>query len=85
MLDREKILKGLKCCTDAYGALCTECPYFRNVPDEDTGFSNCCELLCKDALSLINEQEEEIQKLIPLCHNVDINTLLGRKIVDSKQ
>ena len=67
-MDREKVIKGLECCT---GLGCHHgCEYLN---------SGCTELLKKDALALLNEQEavepevevlNEIDRLYrcPRCH-----------------
>ena len=58
----DKIKKALECCAKSYGddVHCSNCPYDTLTP------RTCCErfcqdVLCKDALELINEQEESIQ------------------------
>ena len=56
MSDLAKVMKGLACCSvynwnGAY--VCGDCPY------HDTGGDFCAEILCADALALLNEQEEE--------------------------
>lgn len=58
MTNRERILKGLKCC--ANGCL-ADCPYFKT--DE------CGQLLPKQALELLKEQEEQIERLE---HDLDV-------------
>ena len=50
-MDREKVVKGLECCADS----CRHgCPY---ADDDD-----CESALCADALALLKEQAERIQK-----------------------
>ena len=58
----DKIKKALECCAKSYGddVHCSDCPYDTLTP------RTCCErfcqdVLCKDALELINEQEKSIQ------------------------
>ena len=58
----DKIKKALECCAKSYGddVHCSNCPYDTLTP------RTCCErfcqdVLCKDALELINEQEKSIQ------------------------
>ena len=54
MIDREKVLKGLDCCSDL--ARCEECPY-----DQHALFiAECTSALAKDALELLKEQEDRI-------------------------
>ena len=53
MPDREKIIKGLECCTK--GNVCfSDCPYFKEVPIAD---GKCITILQADALALLKEQE----------------------------
>ena len=53
MIEREKVIKGLYCCTRApFELACEECPY--HDPD-GTGCN--CEQLEKDALALLTGQE----------------------------
>lgn len=47
MISKEKIIKGLKCC--ANGCLGDYCPYFK--------VGNCGQLLTKEALELLKEQD----------------------------
>ena len=53
MADREKVIKGLECCSDTeYDcALQNDCPYGRNYGEE------CMLELKKDVLELLKEQE----------------------------
>lgn len=56
MPDREKVIRGLKCCTKEPLVLaCHECPY--HVSDDGT--HNNCDQLEKDALELLTGQEPE--------------------------
>ena len=54
MTDKEKVINALGRC-ESYG-YCEDmdCPYYKNT--------NCLELLRKDALILLKEQEERIKK-----------------------
>ena len=59
----DKIKKALECCAKSYGdgVRCNDCPYDNLTPRA------CCErfcqdVLCKDALELINEQEKSLQE-----------------------
>jgi hypothetical protein len=56
MADREKALKGLRCCSGENRNSCRECPY--DAPDEQ-----CMAGMAKDALELIREQKKEIERL----------------------
>lgn len=61
-MTKDEIKKALECCAKSYGddVHCSDCPYDTLTP------RTCCErfcqdVLCKDALELINEQEKSIQ------------------------
>ena len=52
MIDREKVIKGLECCTFILGKRkCNECPYQKGLPD------NGCYQLQDDFHALLKEQE----------------------------
>lgn len=56
-MDREKVIKGLECAIGIRGRKnCDDCPY-------DNDF-NCigCDIVMRDALALLQEQEARIQK-----------------------
>ena len=55
MPDREKVINGLKSCSEVD---CTECQYGK----EGHGHCDCIERLCVDTLALVKEQEEEIKE-----------------------
>ena len=56
MVNKEKIMKGLFCCSGI--GKCIDCPY------KYQGFlSQCTTVLAKDALELITEQEQYIKIL----------------------
>ena len=55
-MDKEKVKKGLECCSFLKANTCRECPYW-NV----YGSSECAQM-AKDALELLKEQEERIKK-----------------------
>ena len=51
-MDREKVIKGLECCTFILGKRkCNECPYQKSLPD------NGCYQLQDDFHALLKEQE----------------------------
>ena len=54
MIDREKVLKGLECCSQMTGNACRQCPY-----DEECAkmIGSGSAHLCSDALALLKEQE----------------------------
>ena len=53
MIDKDKVIKGLECCNA--GTMCDECDYHIS--------QFCLHELKADALTLIREQQEEIQRL----------------------
>ena len=56
-MDREKVIRGLECCTSAAG--CFECPYSENGKGTDS-----CQLdSTRDALELLKGQEPLKQKM----------------------
>lgn len=56
MPDREKVIKGLKSCSEVD---CTECQY----GTEGHGHSDCIERLCADTLALVKGQESTLNLL----------------------
>lgn len=56
-LNREQIVKALKCCKGG-GKACLDCIYFYKAV-----YTSCAPLLIKDALSLINKLTEENERL----------------------
>ncbi len=63
MADLEKVIKGLECCAKNNCSI-TDCPYGK----EDTSY--CIERLSADALTLLKEQEEEIENLKQTCQSM---------------
>ena len=53
MIDKEKVLTGIKACADHTGALCRTCPY-------DFRKESCISDMAEDALELLKEQPEII-------------------------
>lgn len=53
MTDREKVIKGLECCTDGFMCKKEECPYYCKSPINST----CRIELEKDAIALLKMQE----------------------------
>ena len=56
-MNKNEIKKALECCSKITFDACKECPYANN------GETNCVEQLAQDALDLITEQENEIERL----------------------
>jgi len=50
MINREKVIKGLHCCSHTDGVNCIYCPY-------DISDSDCTALMSMDVLELLKEQE----------------------------
>ena len=61
-MTKDEIKKALECCAKSYGddVRCNDCPYDTLTP-RACYERFCQDVLCKDALELINEQEKEIQ------------------------
>lgn len=58
-MDREKVMKGLECCTK--GNICvSECPYFGDVQMID---GKCITMSQADALALLKEQQQLIDEI----------------------
>ena len=53
MVDRSKVLSGLKSCADSTGALCRTCPY------DFVHNENCMGDMARDALELLTEQQKQ--------------------------
>lgn len=80
-MTKDEIKKALECCAKSYGddVHCTDCPYDTLTPRA------CCErfcqdVLCKDALKLITEQEKEIERLKEETSNIRKET--AKEILD---
>ena len=58
MIDREKILNGLDCCSDPEGS-CRKCPYGHDLKTHEL----CMDVMASDTLALLNEQQETITSL----------------------
>ncbi len=56
MIDREKVIKGLECCSQMSGYVCQKCPYASDCNDLSAGIPH----LASDALELLKEQQETI-------------------------
>ena len=59
MPDREKVKKGLECCL-TFDSPCGDCPYYSY---EDIQELDCERNLRHDAIALLKEQDERIEKL----------------------
>ena len=56
MPDRERVIKGLECCSQMAGEVCRECPY-ANECEEGEGLLAGSAHLAANALALLREQE----------------------------
>jgi hypothetical protein len=61
MPDREKVIKGLKCCN--YYGFHEDCPYDKKDPNDEQD-TTCMMDLMRDALDLLNEYEQSEQSYI---------------------
>ena len=86
-MDREKVIKGLECCTFILGKRkCNECPYQKGLPD------NGCYQLQDDFHVLLKEQEavEPFHKCIGESYTLIEDSgfvfcpYCGKPIVDTK-
>ena len=61
-MTKDEIKKALECCAKSYGddVQCSDCPYDTLTP-RACYERFCQDVLCKDALDLITEQEKSIQ------------------------
>ena len=58
MIDREKVIKGLEHCLSIYiDGLCDDCPYMGELDKSYMIPMKCKEIIMRDALSLLKEQE----------------------------
>ena len=63
MTDREKVIKGLHCCSHTDGVNCIYCPY-------DTSDSDCTALLSMDVLELLKEQKSEEKRILKIVWDI---------------
>lgn len=61
MADIEKVIKGLECCRidENRHINCADCPYYT---DDDKGQMWCSNEINNDAIELLKEQKEKIEK-----------------------
>lgn len=76
MINREKVIKGLECCTFILGKRkCNECPYRKDLPD------NGCYELQDDFHALMKEQEGYVSVpfswLVKFCSHIDFKEPLA--------
>lgn len=55
MADREKVIRGLKCC-QTINEYCDDCPYNR------ISYDQCTKVLTKEALELLEEQKQALKR-----------------------
>ena len=58
MADVAKTLNGLNCCKNSYPKDCKHCPYEKDCTHHET-----CDILIRNAISVIAEQQAENAKL----------------------
>lgn len=56
MLDKAKIMNGLKCCSDENSCYKSDCPYHSDITEA------CTTKLAKDVVALIEELESQLTK-----------------------
>lgn len=66
MPDREKVVKGLECCTRGNSCI-SDCPYFKEVPMTD---GRCITAAQADALALLKGQENEENRILKIVWDV---------------
>ena len=72
-MTKDEIKKGLECCCNRdFKTACRNCSYL-TCP-------GCNDTLCKDALTLITEQEKEIKKL--KAENKELTKVVSSKVYD---
>lgn len=60
MMDRDKVIKALECCTKKiciYKDTEKECPYWELCGEYEDAFEDCTTALAKDAIALLKAQE----------------------------
>lgn len=64
MIDREKVIKGLEHCISRYvDGLCDDCPYMGELDKSYMIPMKCKEIIMRDALDLLKDDETRIQYL----------------------
>ena len=61
MADIEKVLQGLKCCTECKGESCRKCPYAEEMP---TDTPMCMPEMASDAMHVIHDLQAEQKKIV---------------------
>ena len=74
-MTKDEIKKALECCSNPSINFCKNCPYANNG-----NFSCVGGKMCKDALNLITEQEQEIEKL--KAENEELTKVVSSKVYD---
>ena len=74
-MTKDEIKKALECCSNPSINFCKDCPY------NNKGEFSCCDgEMCKDALNLITEQEQEIDAL--KAENEELTKVVSSKVYD---
>ena len=74
-MTKDEIKKALECCSNPSINFCKDCPY------NNKGEFSCCDgEMCKDALNLITEQEQEIDRL--KAENEELTKAVSSKVYD---
>ena len=70
MADREKVINGLKHCSNK--SFCNDgCPYSSILRDHNLGIDECITCLAHDALELLKEQEPKPVKITKNVYNYE--------------
>jgi hypothetical protein len=75
MPDREKVIKGLECCTKKvciYKDTEKECPYCELCGEYEDAFEDCTTALAKDAIALLRAQEQRHRLEVHNIGNIDV-------------
>ena len=74
-MTKDEIKKALECCSNSRLSSCNNCPY------NNSGKFSCCDgEMYKDALNLITEQEQEIERL--KAENEELTKVVSSKVYD---
>ena len=72
MPDREKVIKGLECCSSMNGYACAECPYSSECVGGEAEYQVGTAHLAGDALTMLKEQETGHWVLLENCSNFGV-------------
>lgn len=67
-MDREKVIRGLECCSSMNGYACAECPYSSECVSGEVEYQVGTAHLASDALALLKDQEAVEPKIDAFGH-----------------